>query len=88
MYCSECGNEIADGKFCKECGTPINEVPKKIKKETKIDVPLYIVALLFPFIGVVLSIYYLYKEVKGAGLYLGFSIFVWLIWFIIVFSFV
>ena len=83
MYCKECGAKIEDGKFCSECGTQINEVPQKVEKERKIDVPLYIVALLFPFIGVVLAIYYLYKEVKGAGLYLGFSIFVWLIWIII-----
>ena len=83
MYCSQCGNEISDGKFCKECGTSINEVPKKEKKPTKIDIPLYIVALLFPFIGTVLGIYYLYKQVKGAGLYLGFSIFIWLVWIVI-----
>ena len=24
MYCKECGSEIIDGKFCSECGTPIN----------------------------------------------------------------
>lgn len=26
MFCSNCGNEIKDGKFCSSCGTPAGEV--------------------------------------------------------------
>lgn len=33
MFCKECGYEITEGKFCIECGTPVNAVQNFTDKE-------------------------------------------------------
>lgn len=33
MYCKECGTEILDGKFCSECGAPVNGVLNDNKQD-------------------------------------------------------
>lgn len=74
MFCSKCGKEITDeAVVCPGCGCPI-------KKPVNPTLG-YIMGLLFPIIGVVLSIYYLAKGSPGhfAGV-LATSICAWFFW--------
>ena len=56
MYCKECGSEV-DGKFCQECGMPIN--PKnsnpRNNKESKPEYN-YVKNILMPIIVIILLI--------------------------------
>jgi uncharacterized membrane protein YvbJ len=76
MYCKECGAEIEEGKFCKECKWKLevkqdNSFTKihnneEIQSNKRVNVGWILLALLLPPIGLIGGLYYSNKKYDGA----------------------
>lgn len=96
-YCPKCGEELVDNaKFCKNCGANLEGIPNPnakvnyavpvVEKEHKAAIIIgYVLAILLPLFGIIVSIYLLTRnssKAKKHGKYiLIVGVIVWLISF-------
>ena len=71
VICPDCGKEVPNDKFCKNCGeditgvappTHVGQNPESEPKHTLAIVLGYIFAIIIPLIGLIISIYLLTRR--------------------------
>nr|WP_294999724.1 zinc ribbon domain-containing protein [uncultured Methanobrevibacter sp.] len=101
-YCPSCGEELVDNaKFCKSCGMNLEnmEANRNVGYNQQFNVPIvekdhkvaiiagYVLAVLIPLLGIIVSVYLLTRNTENAkrhGKYvLIVAVIVWIISFIL-----